>query len=188
MTANTAPALTALETAALQGFLTGAYSFFDMGLVEGSDSWSDAFIDEMSTAIDRPTKSARGVFSSLVKKGLFLTGPADDNRDGAAPVTLTALGVEAIESLIPAHATDPLDRTLPLTDGDAAPVEDVTDDADDVPAALAKERRTTSHAECTHAKTGREGKKARAACRRERAEAARLAAADAKAPTDDHIA
>lgn len=187
MTANTAPALTALETAALRGFLTGAYSFFDMGLVEGSDSWSDVFIDEMSTAIDRPTKSARGVFSSLVKKGLFSTGEADPERDNAAPVMLNALGVEAIEALIPTHAADPLDHTLPLTEDEAAPTDEVPDDAvvvtvtdDEAPEATpapAKEpRRPTSHADCAHAKAGREGKKARAACRRERTEAARHAA------------
>ena len=39
-----------------------------------------------------------------------------------------------------------------------------------------KEPVTTSHANCTHAKSGAEGKKARAACRRERAaEAAKVA-------------
>lgn len=39
-----------------------------------------------------------------------------------------------------------------------------------------KEAVRTSHADCTHAKTGTEGKKARAACRRERAaEAAKQA-------------
>jgi hypothetical protein len=39
-----------------------------------------------------------------------------------------------------------------------------------------KEPVTTSHANCTHAKSGAEGKKARAACRRERAaEAAKQA-------------
>lgn len=192
MTANNTPALTALETSALRGFLTGAYSFFDMGLVEGSDSRSDIFIDEMSAAIDRPTKSARGVFSSLVKKGLFLAGPADDDRDGASPVTLTALGVGTIESLILAHATDPLDHTLPLIEAETAPTDELPEDAVIVhiadepeapktPTPVKEPRRTTTHADCAHAKAGREGKKARAACRRERTEAARHAATIAKA-------
>lgn len=158
-----------------------AFSFFDEGMVEGSNTWSDVMVDEMATVIGKDTRSARGVFSSLVKKGVFTTGDADPDHEGGSPVYITKLGAGIIDTL--QHGEDEVaDDELDDVELDA-PEESprkvnvkMTQVSGDANAPASTSTRRFSHENCTHARHGKEGKIARAKCRRERAAAAKAAA------------
>lgn len=159
------------------------FSFFDMGKVEGSDTWSDVIVDEIAIAIGKDTKSARGVFSSLVRKDIFATGEPDKDRDGATPVVLTKEGADTIAELrepgIEADDIEGVDdiADLPDVELDTVDLDDPEPLEEEVikPKAKAKESGPKalasgrfSHENCSHARSGKEGKIARAKCRRER--------------------
>lgn len=82
---------TELENQVINGFVTNRYSYFDEGLVEGSDTWSDCFIEECGD-----TKVFRGVVSSLIKKGFFNCSTWSDR--GAHALYLTQKAVDEINS------------------------------------------------------------------------------------------
>lgn len=163
--------LTDNENTVLAGFNSAKYSFFDDGLKVDSNTWSTIFIEEMAEVLEKTTKSARGVFSSLVKKGIFTTAHAEADGDSPAQevVYLTEAGIDAISEL--RFEDEALDFEVELEE---APLPPVIEKA-------AKERKAKkvatpkstsarfSHANCDHETSGREGKIARAKCRREQA-------------------
>lgn len=180
--------LTDNENTVLAGFNSSPmpYSFWDGGVVANdSNTWSLVFIEEMATVLNKTTKSARGVFSSLVKKDIFHTEhvPADDDSPAQEVVTLTEAGIEAIADLrFDAEAADfedELEEEAPLPPMiEKAAKERKAKAAAKKPAAKTTTARF-SHANCDHETSGREGKIARAKCRREHAlleHAAELAA------------
>ena len=184
---------------------TQTYSFWDGGYkAEDSGTWLSSFIPEMAHAMGKPESSARAVFTSLTKKGLFTTRDEDaeepltaedgtvvpgTGRDADKWVELTEAGVDMIADL----RIEEDEAVFDLDDEEEAEEED---EIETVITAAAKKRKAetaglkkaakesiaqgkpslrTSHADCEHATQGKEGKMARAKCRRERAAAAKLA-------------
>lgn len=80
---------TDLENEVIDGFLGNRYSFFDEGFVNGSDTWTDIFIEECGDP-----KIFRGVISSLIQKGFFKSARVD----GDSALWLTQLAEDEIES------------------------------------------------------------------------------------------
>lgn len=182
--------LTDNENTVLAGFNASPmpYTFWDGGVVAfDSSTWSTIFVDEMATVLNKTSKSARGVFSSLVKKGIFNTEHVKADGDSPAQeiVTLTDAGVEAIAEL--RFEDEALDFEAELEDDDIEDVEE-DDEPTNLPPVIAEaakarkaKAKTTkakvdkpkstntrfSHANCDHVTSGREGKIARAKCRRE---------------------
>lgn len=153
--------LTDNENTVLAGFNSSAYSFWDGGVVAGSDSgtWSSVFILEMANVLDKPTKSARGVFSSLVKKGIITSThhEADGSQEADEWVELTTLGIQAIDDL-------KFEEDLAEFEEEVKPVKVAKVDT-----TVKSSSKRFSHANCDHETSGREGKIARAKCRREHA-------------------
>lgn len=153
------------------------FTYFDDGKVEDSDSWSNVFTDEVAIAIGKDVKAARGVVSSLIKKGLFVTGDQDQDGEDGVPIVLTKLGADIIEEI----------RNPDLDDLDEVDLDGVDAEEEVVVPEKVKEvaKRVVAgssgrfdHSHCNHARSGKEGKIARAKCRREH-EAALKAAAKA---------
>lgn len=87
---------TELENYVIDGFIRNDYGFFDEGLVAGSDTWSDIFIEECGDA-----KIYRGVVSSLIKKGFFRSSTWVER--GAHALYLTELAEAEIAARLEAH-------------------------------------------------------------------------------------
>lgn len=172
------------------------YSFWDGGFVsEDSGTYLSEFASEVAHTIGKPESSAKTVIASLVKKGIFTSRDveAEDpimSDDGEVEVQegkpadhwieLTDAGVELITDLRIEDDEAMLDMDL---EDDEPAVETVITAAakkrkaettgrkkaakEDI--AVGKPGLRTSHAGCSHATHGKEGKIARAKCRRERA-------------------
>ena len=190
------------------------YSFFDGGYVaEDSGTYQSEFIPEMAQAMGKPESSARTVFTSMVKKGIFTVKDVEaeepimteDGETEVQPgkpadhwVELTDAGVELIADLRLEEDEAILNMDEELEDDeDEEPVmqtKSIASQAADARIKAAREEQKagrskaakesiaqgkpslrTSHADCSHATQGKEGKIARAKCRRERAAAAKLA-------------
>lgn len=172
---------------------------------EDSGTYLSEFIPEMAKAMGKPESSARTVFAGMKKKGIFAVKDveAEDpimTTDGEVEVQpgkpadkwveLTDEGVEMITDLR-------IEEDEAIFDLDEEDEEDEEIEAPPtVITAAAKKRKAettrlkaaaqesiaqgkpslrTSHADCDHATQGKEGKMARAKCRRERAAAAKIA-------------
>lgn len=75
--------LTAKETALLTAIAEGKVSFFDMGLVAGSNCWSDVLTDELTGIVSDSARGVARVAGSLCKKGLLESDLLSD-EDGAS--------------------------------------------------------------------------------------------------------
>lgn len=135
--------LTANESKVIAYFATKGFTCWDSS-AELPGAWSDGFSQQIAEACGISAVGARGVLTSLVKKKLFTSTWNDGDK--AHWVSLTADGQALVTTL--AEAVEP-----PTIEPQLVTVR-------------------TSHTDCTHEKSGAAGKKARAACRRERAKAA----------------
>jgi DNA-binding MarR family transcriptional regulator len=181
------------------------YTHWDNGYKsEDSGTYLSTFAEEVAVILDKPVKSAKGVISSLVKKEYLKSTPQDasEEHEGDHWVELTDSGVELIADV----RLEEDEAMLNMDDDDALLVIEDEDDEEHPMqtksiASLAADARIkeareglkkaaqediamgrphlrTTHADCGHAIHGKEGKQARAKCRRERAA---KAAAEAKA-------
>jgi len=168
---------------------------------EESGTYLSDFIKEVAVVLDKPEKSAQGVISSLVKKEYLKTAPNDGEGDDSR-IELTEAGVELIHDLRIEEDEAMLDLDEDHFDADEEEPEIQTKSIAALEAdkrikaykeetagrqKAAKEDITTgskpnmrySHANCDHPTQGKEGKQARAKCRRERAAKAAAELAEA---------
>lgn len=93
--------LTAKQTSLLTALGENFFSFFDDGIVAGSDIWADVMTSEIAGhptyAVSDTAKGVASVAKSLVKKG-YLEVTAADVEDGVAYV-LTELGATTANEL-----------------------------------------------------------------------------------------
>lgn len=183
------------------------FTHWDNGYkAEDSGTYLSTFAEEVAVILDKPVKSAKGVISSLVKKEYLKSTPQDASEDheGDHWVELTDSGVELIADV----RLEEDEAMLNMDDEHFAPDEDEDEPAMQTKsiASLAADARIkeareaekkgrqtaakediaagkphlrTSHADCDHATHGKEGKQARAKCRRERAAKAAAELAEA---------
>lgn len=167
------------------------FSNWDGGFkVDDSGTYHTTFSEEVATLLGSTVQGARGVISSMIKKGWLKSTTTDHDETGKPDhwLELTDAGVEMISDL----AIEDDESALMLDEDD----EPVHPDSEEYQERLTAQRAAakadaqdkgkpglrTSHANCTHATHGKEGKIARAKCRRERAAAAK--ALETKATVD----
>lgn len=183
------------------------FSFWDGGFVSNdSGTYESSFVPEIAHIIGKPESSAKRTLHDLIKKGIFTSNlvEAEEPHMSTDGTVMVAEGKPADQWIELTDAGVELISDLRIED-DEAMLDMELDDVEDEPevetmiTAAAKKRKATaagqkeaakadiaqgkpglrtSHAGCSHATHGKEGKIARAKCRRERAA---LAAAAAKA-------
>lgn len=155
------------------------YSFWDGGITtEESGTYFSVFTEEIvGHVLDNSTlQGSKMVVNSLVKKGYMTTSAMDNEGEADHWIELTDQGVEMIHEL----GLDDDDLALTLAEDEDEPNsayqerlmeqrKAAKEDAKDP----GKPSLRTSHADCSHASSGKEGKIARAKCRRDRAAAAK---------------
>lgn len=180
------------------------YTHWENGYkAEESGTYLSTFTKEVAEVLGKPEKSAQGVISSLIKKEYLKAAPNDGEGDDSR-IELTDAGVELIHDLRIEEDEAALDLDEDHFEGDDEDEEpeiqtkSIASLAADARIKEARDKekagRTTaakqdiaagkpgmrfSHADCDHPIHGKEGKQARAKCRRERA--AKLAAELAEA-------
>ena len=163
------------------------------GIAAGSGMYQSDFVTKVSEHLSIAERSAKGVASSLVKKGIFdseQTAIDDEGHERDHWMTLTEAGVEVLadlrieedEAMLDLDEEDDEPEVKIQTKSIAAMEADKrikayreeTKEMREAARADIKEGKPnmrTSHANCDHATQGKEGKIARAKCRRERAAA-----------------
>lgn len=98
--------LTANEVQTLEAiadFRNTAFSFFDEGIDEGSNTWSNVFAWEGASYLNISEKAMGGVISSLIQKDIFKSEfyEAEPWNDQPASYCLiiTAKGAEILKSM-----------------------------------------------------------------------------------------
>jgi len=158
------------------------YSNWEGGVsTEDSGTFHTVFTEEIvGSVLDNSTlQGAKMVTTSLIKKGYLTSKDMDNEGEADHWIELTDAGVEMISDL----AIEDDELTLALDEDD----EEEHEDDKSYQKTLERQRKAakadaqdkgkpslrTSHADCTHATHGKEGKIARAKCRRDRAAAAK---------------
>lgn len=176
------------------------FSNFEDGIATGSWTYASDLADDIASLLEIEQKSAKSIISSMVRKGVLASTETkidDEGHERDKIVSLTDAGVESISDL----RIEDEEIMLELDVEDEEPDIEVDGDPDDelahtreaANARIKKSRAKatqelkdaakedikegkpslrTSHAECKHATQGKEGKIARAKCRRDRAAAA----------------
>ena len=181
------------------------FSNFDDGIAVDSSTYASDLVDDIASLLEVEAKSAKGMLSSMIRKGIFVsedTAIDDEGHERDKIVKLTDAGVEMISDLriedeeimleVDIEDEEPVEE-----DPDEEPVDELAHTREAANARIKKARKKdteelkeaaaddikegkpslrTSHAGCKHATQGKEGKIARAKCRRERAAAAAKAA------------
>lgn len=154
------------------------YSHWDGGIgTEDSGTYHSVFTEEiMGSVLDNGTlQGAKLVVNSLIKKGYFTSKDMDNDGEKDHWIELTDQGVEMIHEL----GLDDEDLVLSLAEDEEEPNDAYQKRLEGQRAAAkgdikaGKPSLRTSHADCKHATHGKEGKIARAKCRRDRAAAAK---------------
>lgn len=145
----------------------------DLGINTDYSNHPVQVVQDIMGILGTTVAGAKAILRSLTKKGVFETiGEGEDEL-----IQFTEKGVKAVHALNPEEELDDIEFL------------DSEDDDDDEPepvtmvqqaAKKAKSKKTTStstgmrtsHADCSHPSQGKEGKVARAKCRKERAAAA----------------
>jgi len=155
------------------------YSFWDGGITtEESGTFHSVFTEEIvGSVLDNSTlQGAKLVVTSLIKKGYLTSKDMDNEGESDHWIELTEQGVEMIHEL----GLDDEDLIMQMAEDEEEPNAAYQErlmeqrkaakaDAQD----KGKPGLRTSHANCSHATHGKEGKIARAKCRRDRAAAAK---------------
>jgi len=166
-----------------------------------STAYQSDFKQEVIDLLDCQERTATGLISSLVRKGVFTseeTAIDDEGHERDRIMKFTDAGVEVVADLRIEDEEAMLELEEDEEDEDEVPeVKTMVSEAAKKAVAKAKDEHTkttkarqkaaqedikegkpslrTSHANCDHATQGKEGKIARAKCRRERAAAQKVA-------------
>lgn len=189
------------------------FSNFNDGIAVDSSTYASDLVDDIASLLEVEAKSAKGMLSSMLRKGIFTseeTAIDDEGHERDKIVKLTDAGVEMISDLRLEDEEAMLEVDIePDIEVDGDPEEEPEDelahtreaanarikkarkkDTEDLKEAAAEDIKEgkpslrTSHANCKHATQGKEGKIARAKCRRDRAAAAAKASEKATKKAD----
>lgn len=123
------------------------------------------------TARKIPTKTTTTKTAPVELSGELVEAPPEALANEAAAAASIAQDVQAPANEVTDAIAEIDEKAAPAKKATPTKKAPVKKKASPAKQAAPKEAVRTSHTDCTHAKTGRDGKTARAACRRERAAA-----------------